>query len=337
MHIVDNALKSGMWHIGVASGMFDLRCWDESIPHPFTIHLASKNRMKQVAASISYHPNLYLLKKLLPNNRMYGTDWRHYKVWGYFSLLNEVTRRDIYPFECIKYLVDVLQFDVHSRMHFALQNAAMRHDIDLLNLLFSYGIDPSQKSDDKYKETALQKCQWSYNEHVRKYKKYDIANDDIIQLQTVHEAEGHNEVDDLKYECVYIKSIFWVQMIFYLIKLKKGSPSYKRICLSKGWMNINQDIVLTANIADKSISFQIYETLPEQHWFIEDVYNHSNWYTFGVFVKDKEYELVATKRNQLALREIGTEDKAHLNHINEIEQKEPIRSHTTIQNIYSLL
>merc|ERR1719410_1615574 len=82
-------------------------------------------------------------------------------------------------------MIDVIKCDANDAKFECLHVAAMRHDMKLIDLLLRFGANPLMESGGRYKETALQKCEWRWKlfcEQRDKNKKGDGDDDEKEQM-----------------------------------------------------------------------------------------------------------------------------------------------------------
>ncbi len=122
-------------------GIF-IECYHNEMKNPFLIHMASENRTKQhiihirpqsvvEIARMLWEPNILLLRNILPHNYAFGVDWRYYKFCPLRerTLLSSYMHEDPAPYECIKYMINVIKCNINAPIYESLHVAAMRHDI----------------------------------------------------------------------------------------------------------------------------------------------------------------------------------------------------------------
>merc|ERR1719461_1431919 len=102
-------------------------------------------------------------------------------------------------------MMDVIKCDVNNARNECLHVAAMRHDIALIDLILKRGANPLQLSGDRYKETALGKCEWYWKlfcEQKQKKMDDDEKEQSILKLDDLNNAPhaigGSDHDDDAK-------------------------------------------------------------------------------------------------------------------------------------------
>ena len=225
-YIVQHGLKNGIFEIRQTVGRFNIHCYHKDISHPFIIHMASENKIKQHIICIRPQSryeigimlqkcDLELLKEVLPHTNSYGVDWRYFKLANLYLITHFALRSE---YDKMEYMVNVIKCKPNHPKYELLHHAANKHDLKLVDkCLNKYEINPLLKNG-IWGKTALEECYYAWNQYQRNFNTDDtnIIHFDMKQ-DGEEEADDEKKEDNLRpssYNNIYIKSLLLENFLY---------------------------------------------------------------------------------------------------------------------------